>query len=113
MLLDQILIGKRIRTIREDYLEETRNVFANRCSLTETHVGQIERGEIMPSVNTFAKISKATDISVDYFLFGTGEKNNLQIAQKLHTMIDRSKPEDIALYYKIIKDIQSHFELYN
>ena len=113
MELDKILIGKRIRAIREDFFEETRSIFANRCNLTETHVGQIERGEIMPSVKTFAKISKSTDISVDYILFGTGEENNLQIAQKLHTMIDRSTPQDIALYYKIIKDIQSHNELYH
>ena len=50
MALDKIKIGNRVRIIRENKYKETRAVFADRCSMTETHIGQIERGEILPSV---------------------------------------------------------------
>ena len=43
MTLDPLLIGTRIRKIREEEYNETRTDFANRCGLTETHIGQIER----------------------------------------------------------------------
>ena len=41
MALDQIIIGTRIRKIREEIFEETREKFAKRCDLTERHVRTI------------------------------------------------------------------------
>ncbi len=43
MALDKIVIGARVRKIREEFFEESRDKFSKRCNLTERHVGQIER----------------------------------------------------------------------
>ena len=43
MTLDKIIIGARIRKIREEFFEESREKFSKRCNLTERHIGQIER----------------------------------------------------------------------
>lgn len=45
MAIDKIIIGTRIRKIREELFDETRDKFAKRCNLTERHIGQIERGD--------------------------------------------------------------------
>ena len=57
--LDKVLIGARIRKIREELLEESRNDFAKRCNLTERHIGQIERGDFLLSLPTLSKITDA------------------------------------------------------
>ena len=47
MALDKLLIGNRIRILREELFEESRRDFAKRCELTERHIAQIERGEFL------------------------------------------------------------------
>lgn len=37
-MLDKIIIGTRIRKIREEIFEETREKFSKRCNLTERHI---------------------------------------------------------------------------
>ena len=50
MALDKILIGARIRELREQIIGESREEFAQRCDLgTDRYVGQLERGEFYPS----------------------------------------------------------------
>ena len=68
MALDKILIGTRIRKIREEIFEETRERFAKRCDLTERHIGQLERGDFLLSIQTLDKIAIATGIDADYIL---------------------------------------------
>ena len=70
MTLDPLLIGTRIRKIREEEYNETRTDFANRCGLTETHIGQIERGEILLSTNALNKIITGTGANANYILYG-------------------------------------------
>lgn len=38
MALDKIIIGARIRKVREEVFEETREKFSKRCNLTERHI---------------------------------------------------------------------------
>lgn len=38
MALDKIIIGARIRRIREEVFEETREHFGKRCDLSERHI---------------------------------------------------------------------------
>lgn len=77
MALDKIVIGARIRKIREEIFEESRDKFGKRCDLTERHIGQIERGDFLISLNSLDCISSATGISIDYILYGKGENNKL------------------------------------
>ena len=63
MALDKILIGARIRELRELILEETREEFAKRCNLSdERYIGQLERGEFLPSLESLYKIADATGV---------------------------------------------------
>lgn len=108
MALDKIVIGARIRKIREEIFEETREKFAKRCDLTERHIGQIERGDFLLSLNSLDSIAYSTGIDVDYILYGKGESNQIHIQRTLKNIIEKSDKEELKMYYKCITTIRSY-----
>lgn len=108
MALDKLLIGARIRKIREEILEESRSDFAKRCNLTERHIGQIERGEFLISLPTLDNIASSTGVSTDYILYGKGENNKLRIKEILDTLIENADKDELKMYYKCITTIKSY-----
>lgn len=108
MALDKIVIGARIRKIREEIFEESREKFGTRCDLTERHIGQIERGDFLVSLPSLDKIAVATGVSTDYILYGKGENGKLSIKQALNTIIDTADKEDLKMYYKCIVTIKNY-----
>lgn len=101
MLLDKVIIGERIRKLREETFKETRKLFAKRCDLTERCIGQIERGEFLLGLKTLDKIATATGIDTDYILYGKG-KNNSTIRKALQTIIDRTDDDQVEMLYRCI-----------
>lgn len=108
MALDKLVIGTRIRKIREEIFDESRSSFAKRCNLTERHIGQIERGEYLISLSAIDCISSATGVDLDYIVYGKGENDKLKIKKALNTIIDRSDKEELKMYYKCITTIKSY-----
>lgn len=111
MALDKIAIGARIRRIREEIFEESRDKFAKRCDLTERHIGQLERGDFLLSLNALDSIVFATGIDTDYILYGKGENSRLQIRENLIDIIDKSDKEELKMYYKCITTIKSYVNM--
>lgn len=72
---ENILIGERIREIREN-MELTQNKFSEMIDISEVFLGQIERGERSLSLKTLKKIISCTGCSADYILFGKLEDND-------------------------------------
>lgn len=108
MALDKILIGSRIRKIREEIFEESRAEFGKRCDLTERHIGQIERGDFLVSLHALDKIVSATGTDTDLILYGKGENNKLKIKENLDTIINRADKEELKMYYKCIATIKGY-----
>ena len=102
MALDRVMIGERIRKIREETLNESRKTFAKRCDLTERCIGQIERGDFLLSLPTLDKIAIATGVDTDHILYGKGTDDKSKIRQALHTIIDRSTRLQLDMYYNCI-----------
>jgi transcriptional regulator with XRE-family HTH domain len=105
--INKVQIGVRIRQIREEILEETREAFAKRCDLTERHVAQIERGEFLINLNTLDKIVSATGTDADYILYGKSETKKLQVNKNLHNIINKSDKDELQMYYKCVVAIKS------
>lgn len=108
MALDKLLIGARVREIRENILKESRNEFAKRCNLTERHIGQIERGEFLVSLTTLDKIASATGISTDYILYEKNKRTNIKARDTLNLLMDRADKEELEMYYKCFTSIKSY-----
>ena len=103
MALDRIAIGARIRRIREEIFEESREQFGKRCDLTERHVGQLERGDFL-----IGFIVSSTGIDADYILYGKGDNNKLQIKENLYNIIDKIKKDELKMYYTCITAIKNY-----
>jgi len=66
--LDYQALGNRIRKTRES-MGLTQEALAELCSLSAAHVGHIERGTRIPSLDTLHTISRKLGTSIDALLF--------------------------------------------
>lgn len=113
MALDKVLIGSRIRKIREDLFCESRAAFAKRCNLTERHIGQLERGEFLIGLLSLDNITTATGVDTDFILYGKGENDRLKIKQNLISFIDKADKDELQMYYKCITTIRTYVKKLN
>ena len=81
---DDIDIGERLRGIREG-MQMTREEFSEKKDITDSFLGQIERGERSLSVKTLKKVVKYTGVSADYLLFGNNSQNDT--IQKINNIL--------------------------
>lgn len=65
--MDKSALGKKIRGARK-IKGYTQEVLAEKADIGLVYLGEIERGQKMPSMNVFIKIVEALDISADYIL---------------------------------------------
>lgn len=102
MELDKIQIGERLRKERENKFSESRPKFAERCGLSENHLGKLERGELAISIRTLNKICSATGINADYLLYGNNSNKNSKVRSNIDYYLDRASKEELNAYFKII-----------
>ena len=81
---DDIDIGERLRGIREG-MQMTREEFSEKIDITDSFLGQIERGVRSLSVKTLKKVVKYTGVSADYLLFGNNSQNDT--IQKINNIL--------------------------
>lgn len=110
MALDKFAIGLRIRKIREELYHETRSDFSYRCSITESHLGQIERGEILISLNALDKIAISTGTDADYLLYGKCDNNEDKMRKNIDKFLDRSHAEELKMYFKCLIAMEGYVE---
>ena len=110
MAIDKLAIGQRVRYIREEIYKETRSDFSYRCSITETHLGQIERGEILASLNALDKIATCTNTEMDFLLYGKKRENEFPVEQHLKKLIENSSEEKLDMYFKCISAIEMYLK---
>lgn len=84
MQFNQDDIGERLRGIREG-MQMTREEFSEKIDITDSFLGQIERGERSLSVKTLKKVVKYTGVSADYLLFGNNSQNDT--IQKINNIL--------------------------
>jgi len=65
--MDRVTLGGRIREERKKR-KQTLAEFAETAGIGTVYLGEIERGDKMPSINTFIKIANILDMSADILL---------------------------------------------
>ena len=110
MALDKILIGARIRELRERILDESREEFAKRCNFSdERYVGQLERGEFLPSLESVYKIADATGVNLNDLLIGKKSINKSMMREYLLTVIKNSNTNELKVYNTCIMTLKRAF----
>lgn len=65
--MNYIDLGRRIREERQK-LNLTQEKLSESINVSTTYIGQIERGERCPTLDTLIKISNSLGVSIDYLL---------------------------------------------
>ena len=107
---ENILIGERIREIREG-MDLTQNKFSEMIDISEVFLGQIERGERSLSLKKLKKIISCTGSSTYYILFGniTNNDNIAKINRILNSCSDDLKTymyDLITSSFKFLKGLK-------
>lgn len=96
---EDIDIGERLRGIREG-MHMTREEFSEKIDITDSFLGQIERGERSLSAKTLKKVVKYTGISADYLLFGKNSNN--ETIKKINNILTVSSQSTSDFIYHIV-----------
>lgn len=94
-------IGKNIRKFR--LVKKLRQEdLAERTGLTANYIGMVERGEKIPSLETFIKIVNALGVSSDMVLTDVLETGYTVKNSMLNEKLEKLAPEDRNRIYEVI-----------
>lgn len=103
-------IGLRIRKYRKE-LKLTQEELSKRCGLHSTYIGQIERGEKNPSIESIFKICKALSLNITTLFekigeFGDGGEED-RIPAQIYNLAEALPKEQQIQMLNIMKQIVS------
>lgn len=103
--LNNIEIGNRIRSIRENMLM-SREKFSEMIDISEVFLGQIERGECSLSLKTLTSIISYTGSSADFILYGIDESNDY--IKKIDRILKHCSNATLEFVYDLIHDVHKY-----
>ncbi len=105
-IIDYKAMGNRIRLARKSK-KISQERLAEICSLSAAHIGHIERGTRIPSLDTLFKISQSLDISLDYLMLDSLENSSVALTN-LQSIIQKMPPQKQAHIISAIKALCSY-----
>lgn len=100
-------IGKNIRKFRE--IKKLRQEdLAEKTDLTSNYIGMIERGEKIPSLETFINILNSLGVSADMVLSDVLDNGYKVKDSLLNEKLEKLVPEDRNRIYEVIDTMMKH-----
>lgn len=100
-------IGKNIRKFRE--IKKLRQEdLAEKTDLTTNYIGMIERGEKIPSLETFINILNSLGVSADMVLSDVLDNGYTVKDSLLNEKLEKLAPEDRNRIYEVIDTMMKH-----
>ena len=100
-------IGKNIREFRE--IKKLRQEdLAEKTDLTTNYIGMIERGEKIPSLETFINILNSLGVSADMVLSDVLDNGYKVKDSLLNEKLEKLVPEDRNKIYEVIDTMMKH-----
>lgn len=100
-------IGKNIRKFRE--IKKLRQEdLAEKTDLTTNYIGMIERGEKIPSLETFINILNSLGVSADMVLSDVLDNGYKVKDSLLNEKLEKLVPEDRNKIYEVIDTMMKH-----
>jgi transcriptional regulator with XRE-family HTH domain len=103
-------MGERLRALRRER-ELTQREFATRVGLSKEYYGRIERGRVLPSVETLYALACELDVCVSdilgeisQFLVDPSGKDPLAL-QRLAVQLRRAPPETLKVIAALLKAV--------
>ncbi|MDH7577369.1 MAG: helix-turn-helix transcriptional regulator [Bacillota bacterium] len=100
-------LGRRIRSLRQQ-LGLTQEELGERAHIHYSYVGQVERGDKMPSLRTLKSLAAALNVDLHYLLeepasYQTTEGPTPDDLAELKTLLRSRSPAEIRLCMDIIR----------
>lgn len=100
-------IGKNIRKFRE--IKKLRQEdLVEKTDLTTNYIGMIERGEKIPSLETFINILNSLGVSADMVLSDVLDNGYTVKDSLLNEKLEKLVPEDRNRIYEVIDTMMKH-----
>lgn len=100
-------IGKNIRKLRE--IKKLRQEdLAEKTDLTTNYIGMIERGEKIPSLETFINILNSLGVSADMVLSDVLDNGYKVKDSLLNEKLEKLVPKDRNRIYEVIDTMMKH-----
>lgn len=100
-------IGKNIRKFRETKKLRQEDL-AEKTDLTTNYIGMIERGEKIPSLETFINILNSLGVSADMVLSDVLDNGYTVKDSLLNEKLEKLVPEDRNRIYEVIDTMMKH-----
>ena len=101
-------LGKRIKEARK-LAKMTQEKLAEKINISTVYLGEIERGNKMPSIPVFIAIAEALDVSCDYLLRDSTSTGavyvNNEITERLNGLSPKQRKAVLEIINAYIKNI--------
>ena len=109
--MDQInytSLGDKIRKARrEKHITQER--LGEICSLSTSHIGHIERGTRIPSLETVFRIACELDVSIDYLLLDSFDRDD-SVILALSAGLKSKSEEKRRAFFKTVKALADNID---
>ncbi|WP_193774717.1 helix-turn-helix domain-containing protein [Vallitalea guaymasensis] len=106
--MDYVRLGSKIREQRLKK-ELTQEKLAEKCGISPSYIGIIERGDKKLSITTLVKIASVLDISTDYLLSDSLDiSQDTRLKQVLSDVKDL-KNDEMDLLINVVNTITRHY----
>lgn len=99
--MDKVELGKNIRAARK-MRKMTLEGLADRIGVGRVHLGEIERGKKLPSMNVFIQLVEVLEVSADYLLQNELSSGKDYVLDPLSERIGTLKPSDRKIAAAIV-----------
>ncbi len=100
-------LGRRIREERLK-LNLTQEKLSETIDVSTTYIGQIERGERCPTLETLIKISNSLGASIDYLLHDSVTSSSTTLMNLWVQLTQDLSDNEMEMIIEIIKAIKNH-----
>lgn len=102
-------LGKRIREERQK-LGLTQARLAEDVDISDTYIGQIERGERSLTLGTLVRLSNRLGVTIDYLLMDSVESTDEAVIDQFRRIISGRSAEKKQMAIDVVKTIFIHLD---
>ncbi|MCX7748842.1 MAG: helix-turn-helix domain-containing protein [Clostridia bacterium] len=107
--MDFSQLGNRIREERQR-LGLTQEKFAEEIGVSDSYIGQIERGERSLSLETLVKLANRLGVTVDYLLLDLVKVKDEELLSELLQILDKRTHQEKRMALDVIKVMFKHLD---
>jgi transcriptional regulator with XRE-family HTH domain len=109
ILMDYKALGRRIREERMK-LNLTQEKLAEKVDISDSYIGQIERGEKSLTLDTLVRLANCLGVTVDFLLEESINNGNDKYIDMFAQLLYKRTSEEKQMAFDVVKVMYSHLD---